>query len=100
MRAKWGATNDGLLTAASAEVIGDAGAYNYTSNKVLGNAQLTVTGPYEIDNVHVDTYTVYTNNIPVRRFPRFRRAPGPFRRRRPDESAGGRLEHGSAWRSA
>ena len=64
VRAKWGATADGLLTAASAEVIGDAGAYNYTSNKVLGNAQLTVTGPYEIPNVHVDTFTVYTNNIP------------------------------------
>ena len=64
VRAKWGATADGLLTAASSEVIGDAGAYNYTSNKVLGNAQLTVTGPYEIPNVHVDTYTVYTNNIP------------------------------------
>jgi len=64
VRAKWGATREGLLTAASAEVIGDAGAYNYTSNKVLGNAQLTVTGPYEIPNVHVDTYTVYTNNIP------------------------------------
>ncbi|MCY3779769.1 MAG: xanthine dehydrogenase family protein molybdopterin-binding subunit [Chloroflexi bacterium] len=64
VRAKWGATKEGLLTAASAEVIGDAGAYNYTSNKVLGNAQLTVTGPYEIPNVHVDTYAVYTNNIP------------------------------------
>ena len=64
VRAKWGATRDGLLTAASATVIGDAGAYNYTSNKVLGNAQLTVTGPYEIPNVYVDTYTVYTNNIP------------------------------------
>ncbi len=64
VRAKWGATREGLLTAVSAEVIGDAGAYNYTSNKVLGNAQLTVTGPYEIPNIHVDTYAVYTNNIP------------------------------------
>ena len=64
VRAKWGATREGRLTAVSAEVIGDAGAYNYTSTKVLGNAQLTVTGPYEIDNIHVDTYTVYTNNIP------------------------------------
>lgn len=64
VRAKWGASSAGVLTAASATVIGDAGAYNYTSNKVLGNAQLTVTGPYEIPNVHVDTYTVYTNNIP------------------------------------
>ncbi|MDE2949493.1 MAG: xanthine dehydrogenase family protein molybdopterin-binding subunit [Chloroflexota bacterium] len=64
VRAKWGAASDGMLTAAAAAVIGDAGAYNYTSNKVLGNAQLTVTGPYEIPNVHVDTYAVYTNNIP------------------------------------
>ena len=64
VRAKWGATREGMLTAITAEVIGDAGAYNYTSNKVLGNAQLTVSGPYEIDNVHVDTYAVYTNNIP------------------------------------
>ena len=64
IRAKWGATRDGILTAAQATVIGDAGAYNYTSNKVLGNAQLTVTGPYEIANAEVDTYTVYTNNIP------------------------------------
>lgn len=64
VRAKWGATREGLLTAVSAEVIGDAGAYNYTSNKVLGNAQLTVTGPYEIPNIHVDTFAVYTNNIP------------------------------------
>ena len=64
VRAKWGATSAGMLTAAAATVIGDAGAYNYTSNKVLGNAQLTVTGPYEIANVHVDTFTVYTNNIP------------------------------------
>ena len=64
VRAKWGASRDGLLTAVEAEVIGDAGAYNYTSNKVLGNAHLTVSGPYEIPHVHIDTYTVYTNNIP------------------------------------
>ena len=64
VRAKWGATRAGKLTAVQAEVIGDAGAYNYTSNKVLGNAHLTVSGPYEIPNIHIDTYTVYTNNIP------------------------------------
>ncbi|PJF34027.1 MAG: aldehyde oxidase, partial [Phototrophicales bacterium] len=64
IRTKWGATHDGVITAVSAEVVGDAGAYNYTSNKVLGNANLTVTGPYVIDNIYIDTYTVYTNNIP------------------------------------
>ncbi len=64
VRAKWGATRDGLLTAMHCEVIGDAGAYNYTSNKVLGNAHLNVSGAYEVDNIHIDTYAVYTNNIP------------------------------------
>ena len=64
VRAKWGATKTGKLTAVQAELIGDAGAYNYTSNKVLGNAHLTVSGAYEIPNINIDTYTVYTNNIP------------------------------------
>lgn len=64
VRSKWGATKEGKLVAIQAEVVGDGGAYNYTSNKVLGNANLTVTGPYEIDNIYIDTYTVYTNNIP------------------------------------
>ena len=64
VRAKWGATKTGKLTAVYSEVVGDAGAYNYTSNKVLGNAHLTVSGPYVIPNIHIDTYTVYTNNIP------------------------------------
>ena len=64
VRTKWGATSDGQITAVSAEVIGDAGAYNYTSNKVLGNAHLCVSGPYEVANIHIDTYAVYTNNIP------------------------------------
>ena len=64
VRAKWGASRDGILTAMSAEVIGDAGAYNYTSNKVLGNAHLTVAGAYVIPNIHIDTFAVYTNNIP------------------------------------
>ena len=64
VRAKWGAASDGRLTAVWSEVIGDAGAYNYTSNKVLGNAHLSVSGPYVVPNAHIDTYAVYTNNIP------------------------------------
>jgi CO/xanthine dehydrogenase Mo-binding subunit len=64
IRTKWGATKDGVVVAAESEVIADAGAYNYTSNKVLGNAHLMVSGPYEIENVKVDSCAVYTNNIP------------------------------------
>ena len=37
----------------------------YTSNKVLGNATLMVSGPYEIPHVKVDTRSAYTNNIPT-----------------------------------
>ncbi|MEO1644477.1 MAG: molybdopterin cofactor-binding domain-containing protein, partial [Chloroflexota bacterium] len=68
VHAKWGATNDGKIIVAENRVVGDAGAYNYTSNKVLGNAQLTSTGAYEIPNIHVDTYAVYTNNVPCGAF--------------------------------
>jgi hypothetical protein len=63
-KTRWGATKDGRLVAAEVEAISDAGAYAYTSTKVLGNTTLMCTGPYEIPNVKVDTYAVYTNNIP------------------------------------
>jgi CO/xanthine dehydrogenase Mo-binding subunit len=68
MRAKWGARKDGTITAMEAEVVGDAGPYNYTSTKVLANANLMITGPYECENVHSDTYAVATNNIPCGAF--------------------------------
>ena len=64
MRAKWGATRDGKLVAAQMDVTSDAGAYAYTSSKVLANAALMCLGPYQIPNVHVDARTVYTNNCP------------------------------------
>ena len=64
IKAKWGATKDGKLIAAENELIGDGGAYMYTSNKVLGNAAITSTGPYFVPNAKVDVYGVYTNNVP------------------------------------
>jgi CO/xanthine dehydrogenase Mo-binding subunit len=64
IRAKWGATRDGKLVAAEAEIFADAGAYAYTSTKVLGNAHLMVSGPYAIPNVKTDSYAIYTNNVP------------------------------------
>jgi CO/xanthine dehydrogenase Mo-binding subunit len=68
IRARWGATKTGKVVAAEAEVIADAGAYAYTSTKVTGNAHLMVSGAYEIPHVKVDTYAVYTNNIPTGAF--------------------------------
>lgn len=63
LKATWGARADGKLLAAQVELISDAGPYAGTSTKVQGNATLCCTGPYEIPNVKVDTYTVFTNNI-------------------------------------
>lgn len=68
VRAKWGATKDGKILAAQAVVIGDAGPYTYTTTKVIGNATLMCTGPYDIPNAHVDSYGVLTNNIPTGAF--------------------------------
>jgi CO/xanthine dehydrogenase Mo-binding subunit len=52
------------VVAVENEIIGDGGAYMYTSNKVLGNSTITSTGPYNIPNVKTDVYGVYTNNVP------------------------------------
>lgn len=64
IKTRWGATKEGILTGADVEIIADGGAYIYTSPKVLGNATILCTGPYRIPNVKVDSYAIYTNNIP------------------------------------
>ncbi|MEP7291247.1 MAG: xanthine dehydrogenase family protein molybdopterin-binding subunit [Chloroflexota bacterium] len=68
IKTRWGATRAGKIVAMEANVVGDAGAYNFTSTKVLANANLMITGPYMIPNCHVDTYAVVTNNIPTGAF--------------------------------
>lgn len=78
IRAKWGAKKDGKVIAAEVDVISDCGAYAYTSSKVLGNATLMCTGPYDIPNVKVDARTVYTNNIPNGAFRGFGGPQGAF----------------------
>jgi CO/xanthine dehydrogenase Mo-binding subunit len=64
IKTRWGARRDGKIVAVEVELVADGGAYIYTSSKVLGNAVLMCTGAYEIPNVKVDGYAVYTNNIP------------------------------------
>ncbi|MEX2161988.1 MAG: xanthine dehydrogenase family protein molybdopterin-binding subunit [Anaerolineales bacterium] len=78
IRSKWGATKNGKVIAAESEVIADGGAYAYTSTKVLGNATLMCSGPYVIPNVKVDSYAVYTNNIPGGAFRGFGGPQGAF----------------------
>ncbi|MDX1437936.1 MAG: xanthine dehydrogenase family protein molybdopterin-binding subunit, partial [Anaerolineales bacterium] len=78
IRSKWGASRDGKITAAEVELVADGGAYAYTSTKVLGNATFMCTGPYEIPNVNVDSYAVYTNNLPGGAFRGFGGPQGAF----------------------
>jgi len=64
IHARWGATAEGRVTAVENEVWLDAGAYNYTSDKVLGNLHLCSVGPYRVPNVRVDSRAVYTHSVP------------------------------------
>jgi CO/xanthine dehydrogenase Mo-binding subunit len=78
IRARWGATREGMLLAAEVELVADSGGYAYTSTKVQGNATLMCTGPYEIPNVKVDSYAVYTNNAVTGAFRGFGGPQGAF----------------------
>ncbi len=78
IRSRLGATSDGRITAVEAEVWLDAGAYNYTSNKVLGNAHLSVAGAYEVPNARIDSRAVYTNSVPGGAFRGFGGPQGTF----------------------
>jgi CO/xanthine dehydrogenase Mo-binding subunit len=68
VRCRWGARKDGVITAVEAEVIADGGAYASTSVEVTKVATLFASGCYEVANISVDGYAVYTNNIPAGAF--------------------------------
>lgn len=76
--ARWAADVEGHLLAAETRVIADAGAYVYTTNKVLGNLLLTVNGPYRVPNVKTEVLGVYTNNVPGGAFRGFGAPQGNF----------------------
>lgn len=61
---RWAARADGTILGVEATGHLDAGSYNYTSNKVLGNLHMTVAGSYEVANAQIDSYAVYTNAVP------------------------------------
>ncbi len=78
LKTRWGATKEGKITAAEVEIYADGGGYAYTSTKVLGNATLMCTGPYEIPHVKVDAYAIYTNDVPTGAFRGFGGPQGLF----------------------
>ncbi|RFS85043.1 xanthine dehydrogenase subunit D [Actinomadura spongiicola] len=64
MRYEYGATADGRLLYADVEIVLDGGAYTSSTRNVVGNAASLGVGPYEIPNIRIDAYGVYTNNPP------------------------------------
>ena len=78
IEARLGATADGRITALEADVWLDAGAYNYTSTKVLGNAHLAVAGAYDVPNARIDSRAVYTHSVPGGAFRGFGGPQGAF----------------------
>ncbi|MFD0903391.1 xanthine dehydrogenase subunit D [Actinomadura sediminis] len=64
MRYEYGATADGRLVYADVEIVLDGGAYTSSTRNVTGNAASLGVGPYEIPNIRIDAYGVYTNNPP------------------------------------
>lgn len=64
LRCRWGARRDGTITAVEADIVADGGAYASTSAEVIKVAALFASGCYEVANIAVDAYAVYTNNVP------------------------------------
>jgi CO/xanthine dehydrogenase Mo-binding subunit len=64
MRFEHGADRSGRLVYVKAEVVLDGGAYASSSPAVASNAACFAVGPYECDNVLIDSSVMYTNNPP------------------------------------
>ncbi len=62
MWTRWGATQDGKLTAMEGRVYGDTGAYAGLGPFVVKKCGIHLSGPYYIPNIHVESFSVYTNN--------------------------------------
>ncbi len=63
-RIKTGVDNDGRMVARKCEVFWNGGAYADIGPRVTQKAGLTASGPYDIDNVSIDSYALYTNVTP------------------------------------
>lgn len=72
-RVKLGAGRDGTLRAVEAKFMVDAGAYADSGSKMTRAMAADCTGPYRVDNVWCDAFTVYTNHTYVTAFRGFGR---------------------------
>ncbi|HEX4409389.1 MAG TPA: xanthine dehydrogenase family protein molybdopterin-binding subunit [Xanthobacteraceae bacterium] len=64
-RIKSGVDKSGRLTARTCEVFWNGGAYADIGPRVAQKSGFTAAGPYDIDNVNVDSYEIYTNRTPA-----------------------------------
>jgi len=64
-RIKSGVSRDGRITARECEVFWNGGAYADIGPRVCQKSGFTAPGPYEIDNVKIDSYELYTNRTPA-----------------------------------
>jgi len=64
MRFEHGANADGKLVYVKAEIYLDGGAYASSTPAVVGNAGTMGIGPYDVENIQIDAWGVYTNNPP------------------------------------
>ncbi len=63
-RIKTGVDKSGRITARKCEVYWNGGAYADVGPRVTQKSGFTASGPYDIDNVWVDSYALYTNVPP------------------------------------
>jgi CO/xanthine dehydrogenase Mo-binding subunit len=64
-RIKTGTDWDGRITARKCEVYWNGGAYADIGPRVTQKSGFTASGPYDIDNVWIDSYALYTNVPPA-----------------------------------
>lgn len=64
-RIKSAVTGDGRITARECEIWWNGGAYADIGPRVTQKSGFTAAGPYDIDNVSIDSYALYTNRPPA-----------------------------------
>src|SRR3974390_2034043 len=64
-RIKSGIDKDGKIIARKCEVWWNGGAYADIGPRVTQKSGFTASGPYDIDNVSIDSYALYTNLTPA-----------------------------------
>lgn len=63
-----GVTQDGRLLARDCQILWDTGAYADIGPRVTHKSGYTSAGPYNIPNVRIDSFSVYTNKPPAGAF--------------------------------